>query len=340
MTAIRRPVRPPYDGMPFPAVTLVQSSAVVDRCNLDVDPRTTRRLNSSGNVHSVYRLGDEYILKVPRDHPRAIAETLTASVATPVAAAAGIRTGSLVAFDDSLEILSVPFSVFEYVRGDCAVSSARGRPSDGVVWHAVGRELATLHCTVGQVDDPNGWLENWARPLDHVAVLNGLVKAGVIAGHLVEWFDELLTSLKPAVSGADRFRRFVHGDLKPANIVQLDDRLRALIDWDDAGWFDPAIDFAQIPLHLVDVALAGYRTVGPVDGDDTAEQRILWDRVMTALTELWRLRIHMGKVYHPCPGDGLVEILALAVDGTSSLLEYFPARRSVPRLSVSTEPSR
>lgn len=334
MTSIRRPIRPPYDGMPFPTVTLVQSSAVIERYRLDADPRETRRLHSSGNVHSVYRLGDKYILKIPRNHPRAIGETLTASVATPAATRAGIRTGSLVAFDESLEIVSVPFSVFEYVRGDSVAPSTRLQPCDTAVWHGVGRELATLHHGVGHVDDPNGWLEDWSRPLDHGAVLTGLVEAGVVAEHLAEWFDELLTALKPSVSGADRYRRFVHGDLKPGNILRLNDQLRAVIDWDDAGWFDPVIDFAQIPLRLVDVVLAGYRTVGPVDGEDTAEQRILWDHVMGALTELWRLRVDMAKVYHPCPADGLIEVLDLAVDGTSPLLEYFPARRGLTRLTA------
>ncbi|WP_230415895.1 phosphotransferase enzyme family protein [Micromonospora tarapacensis] len=331
MTLIRRPIRPPYDGAPFPTATLVQASAVIDRYQLDIDPRKTKRVNSSGNVHSVYRLGDKYILKIPRDHPRAIGETLTASVAVPAATSAGVRTGSLVAFDDSLEIFSVPFSVFEYVRGESVTPSARLLPSDAAVWHDVGRELATLHNTVGHVDDPNGWLEEWTRPLDHAAILTGLVEAGVLASHSAEWFDELLNALKPSVSGANRYRRFVHGDLKPGNVVRCDGRLSALIDWDDAGWFDPAIDFAQIPLQLVDVTLAGYRAVAPLDGDDTAEQRILWDHVMTALTELWRLRIDMAKVYHPCPGDGLVEVLALAVDGTSSLLQHFPVRRGLAK---------
>jgi Ser/Thr protein kinase RdoA (MazF antagonist) len=327
MTSVRRPIRPPYDGMPFPTVTPIQASAVIQRYKLDVDPRRTRRADSSGNVHSVYRLGDEYILKIPRDHFRAIGETRTASVAVPAVTAAGIRTGSLVAFDDSLEIFSVPFSIYEYVPGRSVPLSARSGPSHATVWDGVGRELARLHHTVARADDPNGWLEDWSRSLDHRPVLTGLVEAGVVAAHLAEWFDELLTSLQPAVRGADRYRRFVHGDLKPANILQLDEEFRAFIDWDDAGWFDPVIDFTQIPLHAVDVALAGYRSVAPVDGDDTAEQRILYDHVMTALTELWRLRIDMGKVYHPCPGDELIEILALAVDGTSPLLEYFPSRR-------------
>src|SRR6185312_15454699 len=146
----------------------------------------------------------------------------------PAATAAGIRTGALVAFDDSLEIFDAPFSVFEYVHGESVTCSARFMPSDEAVWSGVGRELAALHHNVGHVDDPNGWLEQWGRSTDYDAVLTGLVEAGVVAEHLAHWFDELLSSLKPSVAGANGYRRFVHGDLKPGNILQLDGRLRAL----------------------------------------------------------------------------------------------------------------
>jgi aminoglycoside phosphotransferase (APT) family kinase protein len=318
--------------MPFPTVTPLQAAAIVDRFHLPVGSRSIRRLESSGNVHAVFQLGNRYLLKVPRDHFRAIAETCTASVAVPAATKAGIRTGALVGFDDSLEIISVPYTVLEYVEGRAVVASSTVAPSDEVIWTGVGRELATLHTSVGEVDDPNGWLEEWGRDLDYPGLLAGLVDAGVVADHLVSWFDELLATLRPAVERADRYRRFVHGDLKPGNVLQHQKQFQALIDWDDAGWFDPAIDFAQVPLHLVDVVLAGYRSVAPLDGDDTAEQRILWDHVMTALNELWRMRVDMDKKYQPSPSDGLVELLALAVDGSSPLLEHFPPRRRLPSL--------
>src|SRR5439155_14338513 len=165
-----------------------------------------------------------------------------------------------------------------------------GQP-DAAVWHAVGRELATLHFGVRDVPDPHGWLEKHARPLDHVDLLTALVDAGILAHHLADWFGELLDSLRPAVLAAGGYRRFVHGDAKPANVLQADHDFRGLIDWDDAGWFDPVIEFGAMPLRVADWVLAGYRSVGPLDGDETAEQRILWDQITTALTELWRLRL-------------------------------------------------
>ena len=48
----------------------------------------------------VYALGERYVLCVPKDHPEAIADTYTGSVAAPVAHAAGVRTPALVVFDD------------------------------------------------------------------------------------------------------------------------------------------------------------------------------------------------------------------------------------------------
>ena len=330
---LRRPIRPPYDGTPFPSMTLAQCSAVIERYALGVDPREVTRLGSSGNVHSVYKIGERHILKIPKNHPRAIAETRTAAVAVPAATAAGVRTGSLVAFDDSGEIFDVPFSIYEYLPGECLAPDGGG-PSEAAVWHMVGRELAKLHFGVREVVDPHGWLEQHARVLDHAALLSALVEAGILAHHLADWFAELLDSLKPAVLAADGYRRFVHGDAKPANVLRADHEFAGLIDWDDAGWFDPVIDFAPMPLRVVDQVLAGYRSVGPIDGDDTAEKRILWDHITIALIELWRLRLDTSKIYYPCPGDGLAELLALVVDGTSTLTEHIAVPRGLDRIAA------
>jgi Ser/Thr protein kinase RdoA (MazF antagonist) len=202
------------------------------------------------------------------------------------------------------------------------------------VWHTVGRELAKLHFGVRDVADPHGWLEEHSRVLDHAGLLSALVDAGILAHHLADWFGELLDSFKPAVLAAASYRRFVHGDAKPANVLRLGHDFGGLIDWDDAGWFDPVIEFAAMPLRAVDRVLAGYRSVGPVDGDDTAEKRILWDHITVALIELWRLRLDTSKVYYPCPGDGLAELLALIVEGTSTLVEHISVPRGLSRIAA------
>jgi aminoglycoside phosphotransferase (APT) family kinase protein len=62
--------------------------------------------------------GGEYVLRVPRDAPPFIAALRKESVAVPAAKAAGVRTPTLRAFDDSLDLLPVPYAIYERVRGE------------------------------------------------------------------------------------------------------------------------------------------------------------------------------------------------------------------------------
>lgn len=39
--------------------------------------------------------------------------------------------------------------------------------------------------------------------------------------------------------------------------------LLAIIDWEDAGWGDPSLDFAAMPLTAVPAALAGHEEEAP-----------------------------------------------------------------------------
>jgi len=59
-----------------------------------------------------------------------------------------------------------------------------------------------------------------------------------------------------------------------------EDTFDSIIEWDDGGWPNPAMEFVSLPLCVIDVALADYPSVMPLDGDDIAEQRILWDRLI------------------------------------------------------------
>ena len=52
-------------------------------------------------------------------------------------------------------------------------------------------------------------------------------------------------------------------------------RYEAIIDWGSAGLGDTALDFAGVPLRAVPHMLAGHREIAPLDGDETAEQRIV-----------------------------------------------------------------
>jgi aminoglycoside phosphotransferase (APT) family kinase protein len=63
--------------------------------------------------------------------------------------------------------------------------------------------------------------------------------------------------------------------------------LLALIDWGDAGWGDPALDFASMPIAAVEHARAGYDEVTSIlRGDETFEHRMMWARLDGALGRL------------------------------------------------------
>src|SRR5579885_733322 len=61
-------------------------------------------------------------------------------------------------------------------------------------------------------------------------------------------------------------------------------KLLALIDWGDAGWGDPTLEFAAIPFDAVCVALDGCNTTGRL-GDD-ASARVVWDHLQNALDKV------------------------------------------------------
>jgi aminoglycoside phosphotransferase (APT) family kinase protein len=62
----------------------------------------------------------------------------------------------------------------------------------------------------------------------------------------------------------------------------------ALLDWDAAGWGDPAWDFSGVPLRAALPLLAAHREIAPLSADETAEARILWSRLQLGLFGLRR----------------------------------------------------
>ena len=64
-----------------------------------------------GVFNRIYPLGDDLVLRVPRDHPAFVAAARKESVAVPAAREAGVRTPRMVSFDDTGELLPVPYAL-------------------------------------------------------------------------------------------------------------------------------------------------------------------------------------------------------------------------------------
>jgi aminoglycoside phosphotransferase (APT) family kinase protein len=243
------------------------------------------RLRSTGIINSIYALGDEFVLRVPKNEPEALSDTFTESVAAPTAWRAGVRTPRLIVFDETRTLLDVPYSIYERVHGE-TLGQLEEPAETAHAWVALGRDLAKLHGTVTQCEDPLGRLDIPAR-MDLQDELEWLASEGVLIPSHTRWLDRWLSRLRPAVF-IPITHCFLHDDLQANNVMvtkHSHDYL-AMIDWGDAGWGDPALDLAWMDLRAVPFAMKGYREVHPFEGDDTLEARVLWDQIMNCLHQL------------------------------------------------------
>jgi len=297
--------------LPFTLPEHVEVSADTLRAIADrhrIDSSTVVRLPETGIFNAIYRLGDDAILRIPRNHPKFVEAARHEAVAVPAARAAGVLTPRLLAFDDTLGLLSVPYTLYERVPG-VPLESLDLDPHDASeIWQEHGRNLALAHIGVpvrGDIarlpvktaaPDPRGLVEErvadgWLSPLD--------------ARWLGPWLDRLAPAALAPVPA-----RFLHGDTQATNLMVSAEPLRyqAIIDWGSASIGDPALDFAGVPLRAVPHMLAGHREVAPLDGDATVEARILWSHLQLSIWTLPRGAVP-GRSWGERPLPMLLEVL-------------------------------
>jgi hygromycin-B 7''-O-kinase len=173
--------------------------------------RGAERLPSPGIINVVYGLGPDVVLRVPRDHPIHVRQAVVEAQTIPRAVEAGITTPGLLAFDDSRELLPVPYLLVERVVGRDLESRGVDPVDVPDVLRAVGRDLALTHALEG-VGDP-------VPPLDVHPVVDQRVEEGWLSryesGWLHAWLDELDAGpIEPTL---------VHGDIQLSNILVDDD---------------------------------------------------------------------------------------------------------------------
>ena len=223
------------------------------------------------------------VLRVATDHPDGVLDARTESVAAPVAHAAGIQTPRLIAFDDSRTLVDRPFSLWERVHGETLGLLELNRSQRSDAWRQVGRQLFRLHDRVRVCADPNGYLDTPGREMDLHPLLNRLADAGRLDAATVEEIAQLIRELAPHVAGSGDVR-FVHNDVHDMNVMcSPAGELLAIIDWGDAGWGDPTLDFAGIPLDAIPYALEGYESEAPGALGAFPGARFIWDKLQAAM---------------------------------------------------------
>lgn len=118
----------------------------------------------------IYPVGDDLVLRVPRNGPAFVAAGLKERVAVPAARAAGVRAQAMVAFDDARDSLPVPCSILERVSGETLglLGTDPARATDAR--RDLGRDPALLHSNVPEdglrfsLEGPAGPRSLWAPP--------------------------------------------------------------------------------------------------------------------------------------------------------------------------------
>lgn len=257
------------------------------------DPRhglgasTIARQPSIGVFNAIYLLGDDLILRVPRAQPRVMAMLANEAIAVPAARAAGVQTPRLVAFDDTLALLPVPYTVYERVHGEPLELLGLDPTATPAAYRALGRDLARLHTGVARTG-PVGRLGVPNMPQeDPLPLPERLAAAGYCSASEARWLGGWLERLPPLLQVPDA-HRFLHGDTQATNVLVHpgSHEYRAPSDRGGCGWGDPALDFSGMPLAAVPAVLAGYRAIAALPEDETAEARILRYHLYFALVTL------------------------------------------------------
>lgn len=236
-------------------------------------------IESIGIINSVYLLAEGLVLRVPRDHPDHVAQARREALAIPAAVDAGVSTPRLVHYDDSQQILPVPFLVVDRVKGTNAESLGAVPPEPRAAWSGLGADVARLHCSSTPPPPGEPWPDETRDPRDLVELrsVEGWLSP-LEARHFQAWLERLA----PLVGAPEMV--FLHGDLQMSNVLldPASSAYRALIDWGGARRGNAADDFAVVPLAAVGPMLEGYRTVRPAT-PVTTEASILWRRLQLVL---------------------------------------------------------
>ncbi len=231
-------------------------AGIAGRFGVDV---TEIRSLPAGAANHAWLLGDELVLRIPRDNGSLADDLRKEHVVIPIARGAGVRTPEIVAFDEDPAGLDVPYMVLRRVSGADLARVALSPAHSVAAYWKVGRQLAALHGATA-----NGAVASPLIPIDAGGddprlLLVPLVRDAALDAETADWLHGWFGRLAPFVP-AEPPLVLIHGDIAPRNLMvdPASGEFRAIIDWGDAALAEPAMDFAKLPLAMLAAALEGY----------------------------------------------------------------------------------
>ncbi|MFI5685128.1 aminoglycoside phosphotransferase family protein [Streptomyces sp. NPDC051636] len=225
------------------------------------------RLESSGTENAMFRLGADKVVRLPR-HPGAVADVAHEQRRLP-------RLGPLLPVPTPEPIgrggpgtgFPWPWSVYRWLEGRNPVAGAVEKPGP------LAGDLAAFIRALRRIDPREGPPQHRGVPLatrdaatrEAIAQLayRGMDTAAVTA----RWEEALRA---PEHTGPPVW---AHGDLSPGNVLVVDGRLSAVIDFGTVGVGDPAVDLI-VAWNLLPASARGvFREVVGADDAEWARGR-------------------------------------------------------------------
>lgn len=262
-----------------------------------------------GMVNEAWAIGEGHVLRIVMEGGEAECDSEAAREAAIVSVVveSGVTTPRLVAFGTADEFAPRPYTIYERAVGE--LMGYRDEPIEHFfpALYQIGRETFLIN----QTSVPEETVAILRRNLPHNPQkwVDRTLAAGAIS--TVEADDVLETvSYLIEVGGSPPPERLTHCDLHPWNVMvdPASGDLTAIIDWGDATWGDPAVEFAAMPFECFDALFQGYRDAGGVI-DRAYVARLL---VQSVNCSLWEMRepamANFSRRWWRTPAGGLPEI--------------------------------
>lgn len=231
----------------------------------------------SGMDNATFRLGDDLSVRLPR-YPRWVGQVEREHRWLPrLAPHLPLPVSEPVAKGEPGEGYPYPWSVYRWLDGETATAEGLADP------HRAALALAEFIRALQKVDAAGGPGPEWsnafrgvpmgddrdslaseARVRPKIAALEGLVDTAAVTA---VWEAAL------AAPAWDEPPVWIHGDLAPGNLLALDGRLSAVIDFGTLAVGDPAVDLLPAWKFLPDQARGAFRAALGVDDATWARGR-------------------------------------------------------------------
>jgi aminoglycoside phosphotransferase (APT) family kinase protein len=228
--------------------------------SLPLDP-----VAESGTVNALYRLGEELVVRIPRNRPTLWSDLDDEFTWLPrLAPRVPVRVPVPVARGRPTAEYPHAWGIFEWLPGE--------NPTPGEVPESLAGELAAFIGRLHALDLPGGPVSvrgSGLARMDEFARANLKALEGELDTDTAEaLWDEALN-----VAPWPHAQVWIHGDVMPGNLLLAAGRLSAVIDWGASGMGDPAVDL-MVAWNVLDArSRAIFREAAGYDDDTWARGR-------------------------------------------------------------------